>query len=61
MRAMAARGYNLILLRDATMGVEYPDTVNELMATELAIREAETQLGFSAANTEFLSACAQAG
>lgn len=60
MRAMAARGYNLILLRDATMGVEYPDTLEELMATELAIREAETQLGFSAAKADFSAACAAA-
>ncbi len=61
MRAMAARGYNLILLRDATMGVEYPDTLDQCMATELAIREAETQLGFSASNSDFLTACEQNG
>lgn len=30
------------------------------LATELAIREAETQLGFSAANEVFLTACEQA-
>jgi nicotinamidase-related amidase len=58
MRAMAARGYNLILLRDATMGVEYPDTLEELTATELAIREVETQLGFSATTADFLATCA---
>lgn len=60
MRAMAARGYNLILLREATTGVEYPDTLDGSMATELAIREAETQLGFSVDNEGFLAACVSA-
>ena len=60
MRAMARYGYNLILLRDATMGVEFPDTVDECFATELAIREVETQLGFSASKGDFLAACAAA-
>ena len=58
MRSMARYGYNLILLRDATMGVEYPDTVDECLATEMAIREVETQLGFTAANVDYLAACA---
>lgn len=58
MRAMARRGYNLILLREATAGVEFPDTLEKGWATEMAVREAEQQLGFSAANADFLQACA---
>ena len=58
MRAMAQRGYNMILLRDATMGVEFPDTLAAEMATEMAIRELEQQLGFSATKDDFLAACA---
>lgn len=61
MRSMARYGYNMILLREATMGVEYPDTLDECSATELAIREVETQLGFSASNQDFLAACESAG
>ena len=57
LRAMRRRSYNLILLRDATTGVEFPDTIASLTATELAIREAEQQLGFSASNENFFSAC----
>ena len=57
MRAMAQRGYNLILLRDATAGVEFPDTVDEHFATEIAIREVEQQLGFTAANGDYFAAC----
>jgi len=58
MRAMAQRGYNMILLRDATMGVEFPDTLAAEMVTEMAIREVEQQLGFSATKDDFLAACA---
>jgi nicotinamidase-related amidase len=58
MRAMARHGYNLILLRQATAGVEFPDTLEQGWATEMAVREAEQQLGFSAANADFLGACA---
>ncbi len=57
-RAMSGRGYNVILLRDATMGVEYPDTLHDLFATEMAIRDVETQCGFSALTDSFLTACA---
>lgn len=58
MRAMAGRGYNMILLREATAGVEFPDTVAQGLATEMAVREVEQQLGFSAATADFLAACA---
>ena len=56
-RAMNERGYNTILLRDATMGVEFPDTLDALQATEIAVREVEQQHGFSASNRDFLAAC----
>ena len=56
-RAMSRRGYNVILLRDATMGVEFPDTLDALFATELAIREAEQQRGFTACIEDFFEAC----
>ena len=56
-RAMKDRGYNPILLRDATTGVEFPDTLDTLQATELAVREVEQQHGFTAANRDFLTAC----
>lgn len=56
-RAMVGRGYNTILLRDATTGVEFPDTLPTLLATELAVREAEQVHGFSASNEDFFAAC----
>jgi nicotinamidase-related amidase len=60
MRSMARFGYNMILLRESTMGVEYPDTVDECFATELAIREVETQIGFTISNADYQAACNEA-
>jgi nicotinamidase-related amidase len=56
-RAMRNRGYNTILLRDATTGVEFPDTLDGLWATELSIREVEQKFGFSASNPDFFTYC----
>ena len=51
---------NLILLRDATAGVEFPDALDGLQATEMAVREVEQQLGFSSGNPDFFHACQSA-
>jgi nicotinamidase-related amidase len=59
-RAMARRGYNIILLREATTGVEFPDTLDNLFTTEVAIREVEQQYGFTASNEDFYKACREA-
>jgi nicotinamidase-related amidase len=56
-RAMARRAYNIILLRDCTTGVEFPDTLEDGLVTEVAVREIEQQFGFSASNEDFLKAC----
>lgn len=55
-RAMARYGYNIVLLRDATTGVEFPDTYDNLFTTEIAIREVEQQYGFSTSNPDFFEA-----
>lgn len=59
-RAMARYGYNIIMLRDCTAGVEFPDTLDELMVTEIAVREIEQQFGFSASNADFFDSLEQA-
>ena len=56
-RPMRDRGYTVILLREATPGVEFPDTLDGLWATELAIREVEQKFGFSASNADFFEYC----
>ena len=55
-RSMKRYGYNIVLLRDATTGVEFPDTYDDLLTTEISIREVEQQYGFSVSNADFLAA-----
>jgi nicotinamidase-related amidase len=57
MLEMSRRGYNLILLRDATTGVEFHDTVASLAATEMTVREIETKQGWSTSTEAFVAAC----
>ena len=58
---MNERGYNLILLRDATTGIESADTVDELLMTEMTIREIETKWAWSSTSADFTAACAAPG
>jgi len=54
---MNQRGYNVVLLRDATTGIESHDTVDELLMTQMTIREIETKWGWSATTPDFVGAC----
>ena len=56
-RSMARYGYNIVFLRDCTAGVEFPDTLDRLFVTEIAVREIEQQFGFSASNADFFESC----
>ena len=56
-RSMARYGYNIVFLRDCTAGVEFPDTLDELFVTEIAVREIGQQVGFSASNADFFESC----
>ncbi|HZP81796.1 MAG TPA: cysteine hydrolase family protein [Chthonomonadaceae bacterium] len=58
--AMNDRGYNIILIRDATTGIEFHDTVATEAATQMQIREIETKNGWSTTTEAFVQACAQA-
>ena len=58
-RSMARYGYNIVFLRDCTAGVEFPDTLDELFVTEIAVREIEQQFGFSASNEDYFASCRQ--
>jgi nicotinamidase-related amidase len=57
MLEMSRRGYNLVLVRDATTGVEFHDTVGTLAATEMTVREIETKHAWSTTTEAFLRAC----
>lgn len=56
-RAMAQRGYNIVLLRDATIGIESHDTLKGGWLTEAAVRSIEMMTGHTAATQDFIRAC----
>jgi nicotinamidase-related amidase len=58
-RAMAQRGYNIVLLRDATLGIESHDTLEGGWLTHAAIRSVEMMTGHTAATRDFIHACNQ--
>lgn len=55
-RAMLGRGYRCILMRDATVGVETPDTFPKRLATRYGIHLFEWQVGYSTTLRDFLTA-----
>ncbi|MCE5239147.1 cysteine hydrolase [bacterium] len=56
MRAMHHRGYNTILLRDCTTGIEAHDTVGAQALTRAAVLEAEMLLDFTADSQDLRAA-----
>ena len=58
-RAMHARGYNIILLRDCTTAIEAAHTLPGLWLTEAAILNVELKVGVSTTSAELLQACRQ--
>ena len=59
--AMNGRGYNIVLARDATAGVEFHDSVEHETATQIAIREIETKYGWSTTAADFVRAADNQG
>jgi nicotinamidase-related amidase len=57
MRAMAGRGYRCVLLRDATLAVEFPDTIDDRTNTRVALRYIEAWVGYTASTADFVRAC----
>ena len=60
-RAMRNRGYNIILLRDCTTGIEAYDTLPSFALTRAAILDVEMNLGFSTTAEALTEACQAAG
>lgn len=54
---MSPYGYRLFLVRNATLGVELPDTFDERIATRWGIRYFETHFGDTVLSTDFIEAC----
>ncbi|MCX7599692.1 MAG: isochorismatase family protein [Armatimonadetes bacterium] len=53
---MAPYGYRLFLVRDAILGVEFPDTIQERLATRWAVRYFETHYGNTVLAADLLRA-----
>lgn len=56
MRSMHQRGYNVVLLRDCTTGIEARDTVQTQTLKQAAVLEVEMMLGFTSTSGEFARA-----
>ncbi len=54
---MAPYGYRLFLMRDATLGVEHPNTFHERIATRWAIAYFEAHYGDTVTLADFVKAC----
>ncbi len=55
-RPMLARGYRCIVLRDATVGVETPQTFAERLSTRYALHLFEWKIGYGTTSAEFMQA-----
>ena len=59
-REMGRRGYNILLLRDCTDGIECRETLEGRWQTQAAILSIEVGVGCSVTSHDFLRACAAA-
>lgn len=57
MRLMANLGYRCVILREATRGVEFPETFAEGSQTQATLRHIEAWVGYTASQRDFLRAC----
>ena len=56
-RQMSKRGYNIVLIRDATTAVESSETVNGLWATRAAVFHVEIDVGVTVTAETFIHTC----
>ena len=61
MKEMQRYGYRCLLLRDCTLAVEFPDTLEDLTHTRVAIRAIEKWVGATVALADFLASCMAIG
>jgi nicotinamidase-related amidase len=59
-RAMAARGYNIILLRDGTTAIEAHSTIDLMALTRAAIFETEMRIGHTTLSADLIAGCTAA-
>jgi nicotinamidase-related amidase len=54
---MLGFGYRIFLIREATLGVEYPETLADRTVTRMAINYFELKIGDSIAFDDYIAAC----
>lgn len=54
---MLASGYRVFLIREATLGIEFPDTFRQRISTRWGLRFFECRLGNTISYTDFVKAC----
>jgi nicotinamidase-related amidase len=57
MKPMAGRGYRCVLLREATLAVEFPETLADKIHTRTSIRYIECWVGYTASVADFVAGC----
>jgi nicotinamidase-related amidase len=56
-REMLGYGYRIYLIREATLGVEYPDTFAERLMTRSALKYFELKIGDTLGFEQYIAAC----
>ena len=56
MKAMRDRGYRCVILREATLAVEFPDTLEARVHTRASLQYIEAWVGYSASAFDLLHA-----
>jgi nicotinamidase-related amidase len=57
MKPMAALGYRCVMLREATLAVEFPETLAERINTQVALRYIEGWVGYTGSVRDFITGC----
>ncbi|HEY8742916.1 MAG TPA: isochorismatase family protein [Chloroflexota bacterium] len=56
-REMLGYGYRIFLIREATLGVEYPETFADRLVTGIALKYFELKVGDSIGFAQYIAAC----
>ena len=54
---MTTYGYRRFMMRDGVVGLEFPDTIDEMLSTRWAVRYFESQRGLTLLSADFIRAC----
>lgn len=60
MRAMKARGYDIVLIRDCTSAIEVADTIDDLAISRVCVVDTELTVGYTVSSSDLVAACGKA-